>query len=246
VNYLQPNLGNSSAIFELQKNLAGSEFFVDLLKMLIERGFGVLPARETAISILELLLRHHSVWKETPPSDYELGRLLRISPRKLRGYFDEINFRNPMINEQVLQIRLADVLKQAERIAEKGSWVVFEIEDGLLRAYAKQLVRSNFGVFESGLSGSVVKLSGKQYAALCLSVLPETKTNELLASLSTPDSKSQKDEGKSLAAKTLEAFCTAAGSQAGKKLVDLGFAVITCGFSELSSISKAINELIER
>jgi hypothetical protein len=51
--------------------------------------FGVLPARESAISILELLLWQLSGWKVTPLNDNKLGRLFRILPRKLRGYLIE-------------------------------------------------------------------------------------------------------------------------------------------------------------
>ena len=52
------------------RQLANTGFLEDLLGIMIDRGFGVLPAREMAIEVLGLLLKHHPIWCENPPTAY--------------------------------------------------------------------------------------------------------------------------------------------------------------------------------
>lgn len=54
-----------------------------LLEMMIQCGFGTLPAREMAIETLPRMLQYRPEWSRKNPSDYELARLLRISPGKV-------------------------------------------------------------------------------------------------------------------------------------------------------------------
>jgi len=93
--------------------LEGTGFLQDLLETLIQRGLGVLPAREVAISTLELILQHHPDWRNSLPPDYELARLLKISPRRLRGYIDDVNFRYQSIDDDELDKRLRKRLSRA-------------------------------------------------------------------------------------------------------------------------------------
>ena len=65
------------------QGLEGTGFLRELLVTLTQRGLGVLPAREVASSTLELILQHHPDLSVSPPPDYELARLLKISPRSL-------------------------------------------------------------------------------------------------------------------------------------------------------------------
>jgi hypothetical protein len=73
------------SIKQLSNKLSKTNFQDDLLKNLVEKGFGSLPARETALTILESILKYHPDWKSNPPEDYELARVLRTSPRRIRG-----------------------------------------------------------------------------------------------------------------------------------------------------------------
>jgi len=229
------------------EDLQETRFLYELLETLIQRGLGVLPAREVAISTIELILNHYPGWKSAPPTAYELSRMLRISPRRLRGYLDEISFRNQSIDNQMLEQRLSEKLTKIETIKE-GEWVIFEIEDGLLRSFAQQKVRENFGVFESGISGSIIKISSRQYGALCISMLSKEKAKVMLQMLNYDPTFSSPTETyeKPLHAKVLEAFLVAAGSQAGKKLVDLGLVIATGGFSEIGRIPIIVEEILKK
>jgi len=206
---------------------------------------GVLPAREVAISTIEMILRHHPEWIQSPPPDYELARLLRISPRRLRGYLDDINFRNQSIDNNELYRRLKERLSRAERIRD-GEWVVFEIEDALLRSYAQQKVRDNFGIVEAGISGSLIKISGEQFVRLCVSVLSDKESKEILAALDKDQGPSSNEDGKEkkLRVRVWEAFALSASKQAGKKVVDLGFLLASGGLSEVASISDVVGSLL--
>ena len=64
-----------------------TEFASTLLQGLVDRGLGTLPSREAAILVVKKLLRHHPQWKDDQPALYELARVLRISPRRLKGIF---------------------------------------------------------------------------------------------------------------------------------------------------------------
>jgi hypothetical protein len=227
------------------RDLEGTGFLHDLLDTLVQRGLGVLPAREVAISTLEMILRHHPEWSTAQPPDYELARLLRISPRRLRGYLDDINFRNQAIDSDELNQRLRALLSRAERIRE-GEWVAFAIEDALLRSYAQQRVRENFGIFETGITGSVIRISGEQFVKLSLSVLSEEESKAILAALDREQVASSKQNGaeKKLRVRLWEAFALSASKQAGKKVVELGFLLASGGLSEVASISDAVGALL--
>lgn len=80
------------------------------------------------------MLKHHPDWSKKPPSAYELARLLRSSPRRIRGYLDEISFRDPCFNESRLNDELRLILWSGERL-RNGAFVAIEIDDGLVRAY---------------------------------------------------------------------------------------------------------------
>ncbi len=223
------------------------DFFRICSETLIQRGLGVLPAREVAISTLELILQYHPEWRNSPPPDYELARLLKISPRRLRGYIDDVNFRNQSIDNDELDKRLRERLSRAERIRE-GEWVVFEIEDALLRSYAQQKVRDNFGIVEAGISGSLIKISGEQFVRLCVSVLSDKESKEILAALDKDQGPSSNEDGKEkkLRVRVWEAFALSASKQAGKKVVDLGFLLASGGLSEVASISEVLRSLLGR
>lgn len=229
----------------IARQLVNTGFLEDLLGIMIDRGFGVLPAREMAIEALGLLLKHHPVWCENPPTAYELARILGTSPRKIRGYLDEISFRNSDLDELALNGELKEILLSGERVRD-GSYVAIEIDDGLVRAHARQLVRENLGVAEQGSSNTIIKLSGKHYATLCLSVFPKHEVQAALDAFDKewPQGALEVKASKSLASCMVERFMLAASDQAGKKVVDLGFTFLTGGLADLPELLKNTKNLL--
>ena len=224
-----------SEIRKIAANLRDTEFLEDLLDAFVDRGLGSLPGRETTIALVQMLLRPHPHWRSKPPEDYELARLLRTSPRKVRNIRDELSYRDSERTDGWCRTELARVLERAERVPD-GAYVTFEIDDGLVRDYARKLVRENYGLFESGMSSSVVKLSGKTFATLAIAVMPTNAQDRLLKQIPQTKAKPKPDseERKSPIRLFVDSFAKKAGEQAGQQTVKLGFAILTGGLSEVS------------
>ena len=228
---------------EMASDLKETDFLKYLLETLVERGLGTLPARETALTFIELLLKHHPDWTDHPPEDYELARLLRTSPRKVRTIRDDLAYRDSSKDDNWCREKLSSILKGAERIKD-GDYVNFQIDDGLLRDYAQKLVRNSDGVFEQGFSSSTVKISGKSFIGLAVLLLDEAEQEKLFATV--PEDKKaevqRKHEQNGSLKIFLDSFATAAGQQAGKKFVDLGFTILSCGLSDVSNVIETVKE----
>ncbi len=231
---------------EIAFNLKETDFLKELLETLVERGLGTLPARETALTFIELLVKHHPDWDKNPPEDYELARLLRTSPRKVRTIRDDLAYRDSSKDDDWCKKQLVDILKNAERVKD-GEFVTFQIDDGLLRDYARKLVRNSDGVFEQGFSSSTVKISGQSFVGLGVLLLDEGEREKLLAAI--PEEKKTEvqsgQEHKGPLKIFVESFAKAAGQQAGKKTVDLGFTILSGGLSDVSDAIKMIKEYFE-
>jgi hypothetical protein len=229
----------------LALQLAKTKFLEELLMMMIDRGFGVLPARQMAIETLGLILKYHPRWCNNSPSAYELARVLRSSPRKIRGYLDDISYRNPELDEATLNEELRQILLSGERVRE-GSYVAIEIDDGLVRAHARELVRQNLGIAEQGNAQTVLKLSGKQYATICLAVFPEGEVQALMIAFDEelPPLNNDAKDSSSLPLKLVERFLLAVSDEAGKKAVDLGFTFLTGGLSDLPDLIQNVRKLL--
>ena len=223
-----------------------TEFLDELLKEFVVRGLGSLPGRETTITLVGLLLKHHPDWKNNSPEDYEIARLLRTSPRKIRNIRDEIGYRDSSRDDVWCKERLVDILKTAERVSD-GTLVSFQIDDGLVRDYTQKLVRENSGIIEHGFNTSIIKISGRSFAALVLAVMPKDKQQELIGTI--PEEireKSQDDrQSKTPIRLFMDSFAIKAGEEAGKKATKLAFSVLTGGLSEISDAVEVIRGVSE-
>lgn len=236
-----------ATIEKVVKNVQNTPFLFELLSEFVVRGLGSLPGRETTIAVVDLLLKHHSEWSKHPPNDFELARLLRTSPRKIRNIRDEIAYRDTRHDDDWCEKRLAAVLKTAQRLQD-GAYVTFQIDDGLIRDYAQKLVRENYGVFESGINSSVVKISGETFMALVMSLLNPDDRQSVIDS--APDNMliKQQDAQRSKTPLRLfiESFSSAAGKEAGKQSVDLAFTLLTGGGNKISQAMGLVRGLFSR
>ena len=105
-----------SEMREIAANFRKTEFLEDLLDAFVDRGLGSLPGRETTIALVQMLLKHHPDWRKKPPEDYELARLLRTSPRKVRNIRDELSYRNTERTDEWCRTELARVLSPVETV----------------------------------------------------------------------------------------------------------------------------------
>ena len=150
-----------------------------------------MPARETALTFIELLLKHHPDWKNNPLEDYELARLLRTSPRKVRTIRDDLAYRDSSKDDDWCRKSLGAILKEAKRIKD-GDYVAFQIDDGLLRDYAQNPARNSDGVFEQGFNSSTIIISGKSFIGLIVLLLDNAEREKLFATV--PEEKKAKSE----------------------------------------------------
>ena len=228
-------------ITDVAEKVKETEFLNELFTQFVERGLGSLPGRETTITLVDLLLKYHPDWINDPPEDYEIARLLRTSHRKVRNIRDELNYRDSTLGDAWCKGRLVDILKTAERVSD-GTLVSFQIDEGLVRDYTRKLVRENYGIIESGLNTSIIKISGKSFAALVLAVMPEDKQQELIGTI--PEEireKSQDDQqSKTPIRLFMDSFAKAAGKDAGKKATSLAFSVLTGGLSDAIEVVKDV------
>lgn len=236
------NLNNlPEGIRGITTDLKETDFLFNFIEEFIHRDLGRLPGRETLIAIIRLLLESHPTWKANPPSDYELARLFRISNRKLRNIRDEISYRDNKHDDEWCKVQLKICLEKAEKISD-GGFVIFQINDALVRDYAQRLVQTNYGFFEQGFRSDVIKLSGNTFAALTISLLPEATKNKLLQSINVKKS-NDNPLGKTIIRLFLENFAESAGSEAGKLTVRLGFSILSGGLSEISNALSIVKSL---
>ena len=232
------------SIVDVAEKVRGTNFLAELLKEFVGRGLGSLPGRETTITLVELLLKYHPGWQQNPPRDYEVARLLRTSPRKIRNIRDEISYRDTGRDDEWCRQQLIKTLNNAERLRE-GKTVSFQIDDGLVRDYAQKLVRENYGVFEQGLNASIVKVSGQAFAVLVLAVMPQDKQDELIREFAEAGQSEERDvqNEKTPIRLFVESFATKAGEEAGKQSSRLAFSLLTCGLAEISNAVEIVREV---
>ena len=224
---------------DLAKTLKNTKFVESFLDSYIRNGYGSLPKREIDLLILNLLIENIPTWKSNRPSNYELSRQLRISPRRIQSTLDELSYRDAKKDDAWCKKQLKEILKKAEKIEDKEI-VRFQIDDGLVRDYATMLIRRSYGIVDTSFNTSIIKLSAEKFSFLALTVADEKDSKKFLRGI--PRLKEYQDHQKSKKPFRLfvDSFAKAAGEQAGKKLINLGFTVLTGGIPDAIEIVKSI------
>ena len=235
-----------NSIVDVAEKVKQTDFLPELLREFVGRGLGSLPGRETTITLVELLLKYHPDWQKNPPRDYEIARLLRTSPRKIRNIRDEISYRDTERNDEWCRQQLVKILSTAERLRE-GKTVSFQVDDGLVRDYAQKLVRENYGVFEQGMNASIVKISGQAFAALVLAIMPQDKQDELINVIAEVGQSEERcvQNDKTAIRMFVESLATKAGEEAGKQSTRLAFSILTGGLSEIGNALGIVREVFD-
>lgn len=222
-------------------NLDANAFLQDFFTVFVRNGYGALPKREIELLVLELLLKHSSTWSSEEPPTYELARLLRISPRRLRSLLDDLAYRDAARDENWCRKQLRDILKKSEKI-KHGTWIAVQIDDGLIRDFATATVRREFGIVDTSFNTAIVKLTGEKFGALAASVLEPEEWEPILEALDTAKMETEQDpkSPKSAIRLFIDAFATSAGEEAGKQTVDLGFTLLSGGTNKILGAINAI------
>lgn len=213
-------------------------------------GFTSLPKREIDLLVLDLL---HEQWKEREKigenTPYEpirsLAQDLKVSSRRLRSLLDVLSFRKPSVDtEQSVNGKLKSILEVGEK-QNNDTQVAIQVSDGYVREYAEDIVRRNLGIVDTSFNSQIIKLSSEQFLLLALEVVgPKTKAKieqDLKKAMKMPSSTAQ-DNSSQLVQAFVKALAKGAGEEIGAKTVKLGFALLTGGFSEISSLVGQIYE----
>ena len=220
-------------------HIKDTPFLNELLAEFVVRGLGSLPGRETTITLVGLLLKHHPGWRDSPPHDYELARLLRTSPRKIRNIRNELSYRAATHDDDWCRSELAQELERAELLSD-GKLVSFQIDDGLVRDFAQKLVREQYGLVEYGLNSAIMKVSRQHFAELALLVMPQKGKQRLLQRIHTHSIA----QDKSPVQLFLDAFAKSAGDKAGAQIARSLIAAATGGFSEVGKLFDLLKAFI--
>lgn len=226
---------------KIAKDLANTDFLQELLEGYVAQGFGQLPSRQTQLLFLELLIKHYPDWNKDKPM-WHMSRTLRVSPRRLRGLLDDLNYMDPNRGDDWCRDELLTYLKEEPEIVKSGSAVSLQIDDGLVRDYAISLVRQRYGIVNFGLNSAVIELSGGQFAALVVSLIEDEGEAQKLLDQVPKDKRLEagEEQNKSLRRQFIEAFVKGAGDEAGKKSVQLGFAYLSGGITAAVDVVQGV------
>lgn len=220
-------------------NLDHDAFSQDFLEVYLNHGFTSLPKREIDLLVLRLLLTHVDYWSvESPPPAFELAQVLKAKRGRIRSMLDELSFRSASDQESVNQ-RLHEILDNGEKDFENNR-VRIQIEDGYLREYARNIVRSDFGIVDSSFDRSIVNLSADKYLMLVTNVMGESERKTFTEKLKKHRKDLKGCENESLLKTFLQEFVKSAGKEAGNKAIRLGAAVLTSGLSEIPELIDSI------
>jgi len=222
------------------EDLNKADFIKDFLAIFVRNGYGSLPKREIELLILQLMHKHSANFCTGKEEIYNLARQLKISPKRLQNLFDELSYRDSEKTEDWCKEQLKEILQNAE-LTPSGNAVKFQIDEGLIRDYATAKVRAAYGIVDTSFNTSVIKISGEQFTALALEIIAEKERKAILKKLEqVAKSETQK---RGAFRKFIDGFAESAGKQAGRKTVDLGFAVLTGGLSEVTTLIASLSEV---
>ena len=150
--------------------------FADIfLEAYLNGGLGSLPKREIDLLVLRALIEASTTEPQyvalAKADAYDLGREYRVRVTRMRYMLDELRYRHPPA-EAELKSQLREQLIKGELLPD-GAHVRIQIDDGLLRDYARKLVRDTFGIVDMSFDRTVVSLSTAKFLGLVLQVVGE-------------------------------------------------------------------------
>ena len=211
----------------------------DFLDLYLADGFTSLSKKEIDLAVLRLLLRHAQGWSEDrPPSAFELAQPLRVKRGRIRSMLDELSYRRAPAEDELAH-QLREILVNGEKDLD-GRRVKIQVEDAYLREYAKSLVQKDLGLVDSSFDRSIISLSGNKFLALVgETVDPKTK-RKIEAEINKHQRKSGAAAGENPLKDFLMEVVKGAGNEIGKKTVQVGFAALTGGLSEIPGLISSI------
>ncbi len=165
----------------LRSRIDRARFADIVLDGYLSGGIGSLPKREIDLLMLRALIEAGT--SDSPQvalakaDPYLLGRECGVRASRMRSMIDELRYRHPPTEDE-LKAQLRDQLIKGEPHPD-GASIRIQIDDGLLRDYARKLVRDAFGIVDTSFDRTVVSLSPARFLSLVLEVVGEQARAEL-------------------------------------------------------------------
>jgi hypothetical protein len=197
-----------------------TEIFLDAY---LAGGLGSLPKREIDLLVLRALIEAGTT--ESPHTAlakadaFLLGREYRVRESRIRTMLDELRYRHPP-SEAELKAQLRELLMATP--PPDGGAVKIQIEDGLLRDYARKLVRNTFDIADTSFDRTVVALQPRTFLGLVLEVVGEKERAEFEEKLKTKTPRGVKPPPKDRVGWLLKQIPEGAAGEIGRQLLVAG------------------------
>ena len=218
-----------------ENNFDYHSFAKSFLKRYLEDGFATLAKKEVDLLVLDLLIKNSTIWSSNPPTCFELAKNLRVKRGRILSMTDELAYRNA--NENDIRDLLIQKIREGEIIRGNSASVKIQIENGLAREPAKEIVRLASGVVDTSFDRTIITLSPEKYLTLVTELVDPATKNTLEKQLKKNITV---NDGEDLIKIFIGQFVAGAGQRSGVAAVDLGLAMLTPGIKSLQKFLSAI------
>lgn len=158
------------------------DFGKNFLQEFLSRGYGNYGKRDTDVLVFHLLNKG-GVFQDK--SQYEVARLLRTTPAKIRSlvYDKALRFPDNQVVTDAEQIRkkLGDYFKSPLiRFDKKGEKIYLQIDDPVLLDDLRGLAKRKNQLIDGSFSTDVATLSPDAFISILEEILPEEEKKELI------------------------------------------------------------------
>lgn len=151
-----------------------------LLTAFSRPAFGSLPKREADILMFEAMRDLAVVSKEA--SVYELMTDLRVTRAKAQQLLFDSGMRSPDTNPALLDFLVIKAICNS-RYAKENNYFVLEIENPLVQAHLKEIIRRTGHVSDSSFNSAIVRLSEDAFRDGIFVLIPDDRREDVRLAL---------------------------------------------------------------
>lgn len=211
------------------------EFIEEFLSAYMDRGFGSLSKREIDVLLVHLLMKYSNL---SSKNNHELSLDFLLSPTKIKNLCYEAKLKylskDNYFKEQFFKLLRKVKLKQLQN----NTWVMFSVEDELLKQYIQAKVKESGSFTDSSFNSEIIKIELNDFIGLLDGLLDESEkidVKELLA----PIVENDVNEFKELAFEFFKGLASGAGGEIGKVAVTMATGGVS-GLFDLTGIFKKL------
>lgn len=151
-----------------------------LLTAFSRPAFGSLPKREADILMFEAMRDLGVISKEA--SVYEMMTDLRVTRAKAQQLLFDSGMRSPDTNPALLDFLVINAICNS-RYAKDNNYFVLEIENPLVQAHLKEIIRRTGHVSDSSFNSAIVRLSEDAFRDAIFVLIPDDRREDVRLAL---------------------------------------------------------------